>query len=103
MFPIGIPACRLEKGASFLRMKLGMNMLLWSTDVCDPRFDQVFEMLKGAGYDGVEIPIFDRETEKYAELRIRLDRIGLEALAVSARGGDDNPISAEASVRAEAL
>ncbi|HEY2371891.1 MAG TPA: sugar phosphate isomerase/epimerase family protein [Gaiellaceae bacterium] len=84
-------------------MKLGMNMLLWSTDVCDDRFDPVFEMLKDAGFDGVEIPIFDREVEKYAELRVRLDRIGLEALAVSARGGDDNPISADAAVRAEAL
>src|SRR5437660_9624730 len=84
-------------------MKLGMNMLLWSTDVCDPEFDPVFEMLRDAGYEGVEIPIFDREVETYAELRGRLDRIGLEALAVSARGGDDNPISADAAVRAEAL
>jgi len=49
-------------------MKLGMNMLLWSTDVCDAQFDPVFEMLKDAGYDGVEIPIFDREVEKYADL-----------------------------------
>src|SRR5260370_23959682 len=84
-------------------MKLGMNMLLWSTDVSDQQFDPVFAMLKDAGYEGVEVPIFDRETEKYAALRARLDRIGLEALAVSARGGDDNPISANAAVRAEAL
>ena len=78
-------------------------MLLWSTNVCDRQFDPVFEMLKDAGYDGVEIPIFDRETEKYADLRARLDRIGLEPLAVSARGGADNPISDEPAVRAEAL
>src|SRR5579864_1762427 len=84
-------------------MKLGMNMLLWSTDVSGAEFDPVFELLKDAGFDGVEVPIFDREVEKYADLRVRLDRIGLEALAVSARGGDDNPISANAAVRAEAL
>jgi D-psicose/D-tagatose/L-ribulose 3-epimerase len=84
-------------------MKLGMNMLLWSTDVSDAAYDPVFEMLKDAGFDGVEIPIFDRETEKYAALRERLDRIGLEALAVSARGGGDNPISDDPAVRAEAL
>ena len=84
-------------------MKLGMNMLLWSTDVSGVEFDPVFESLRDAGYDGVEIPIFDREVEKYGALRTRLEQIGLEALAVSARGGDDNPISAEASVRAEAL
>jgi D-psicose/D-tagatose/L-ribulose 3-epimerase len=84
-------------------MKLGMNMLLWSTDVSDPQFDPVFELLKDAGYDGVEIPIFDREVQKYADLRDRLRGIGLDALAVSARGGDDNPISADPAVRAEAL
>ena len=84
-------------------MKLGMNMLLWSTDVSGTEFDPVFAMLKDAGFDGVEIPIFDRETDKYAELRTRLDDLGLEALAVSARGGDDNPIAADPAVRAEAV
>lgn len=84
-------------------MKLGMNMLLWSTDVSGPEFDPVFAQLKEAGFDGVEIPIFDREIEKYAELRARLDPMGLEALAVSARGGDENPISPDPAVRAEAL
>jgi D-psicose/D-tagatose/L-ribulose 3-epimerase len=72
-------------------MKLGMNMLLWSTDVSGPEYDPVFAMLKDAGFDGVEIPIFDREVDKYAELRARLDGLGLEALAVSARGPDDDP------------
>jgi D-psicose/D-tagatose/L-ribulose 3-epimerase len=84
-------------------MKLGMNMLLWSTDVCAPEFDPVFAMLKDAGFDGVEIPIFDREVEKYADLRARLDGLGLEALAVAARADHDNPLSADAAVRAEAL
>jgi D-psicose/D-tagatose/L-ribulose 3-epimerase len=84
-------------------MKLGMNMLLWSTDVCAPEFDPVFAMLKDAGFDGVEIPIFDREVEKYTDLRERLERLGLETLAVAARGGDDNPISTDPAVRAEAL
>ena len=36
-------------------------------------------MLKDAGFDGVEIPIFDREVDKYAELGRRLDDIGLES------------------------
>ena len=84
-------------------MKLGMNMLLWSTDTSGPEFDTTYEMLKDAGYDGVEIPIFDREIDKYRELRGRLARIGLETLAVAARGGDDNPIADDAAVRAEAV
>src|SRR5436305_3451024 len=84
-------------------MKLAMNMLLWSTDVTGRELDATFEMLKNAGYDGVEIPVFDREIEKYAALRARLELLGLETIAVSARGGADNPISADPVVRAEAL
>jgi D-psicose/D-tagatose/L-ribulose 3-epimerase len=76
-------------------MKLGMNMLLWSTDVTGPEYDDVFALLKDAGFDGVEIPIFDREVEKYAALGARLDALGLAALAVSARGPDDDPLAAD--------
>jgi D-psicose/D-tagatose/L-ribulose 3-epimerase len=83
-------------------VKLGMNMLLWSTDVCGREHDATFAMLKDAGFDGVEIPIFDREVDKYAELGKRLDALGLERIAVGARGSDDNPISADPAVRAEA-
>src|SRR4249919_2126566 len=79
-----------------------MNMLLWSTDVSGPEYDATFAMLRGAGFDGVEIPIFDREVDKYAELGKRLDDIGLERIAVGARGADDNPISTDPAVRAEA-
>jgi D-psicose/D-tagatose/L-ribulose 3-epimerase len=70
-----------------------MNMLLWSTDVSGREYDATFEMLKDAGFDGVEIPIFDREIDKYAELGERLEAIGLERLAVAARGPDDNPLA----------
>jgi len=80
-----------------------MNMLLWSTDVSGSEYDETFAMLKDAGFDGVEIPIFDREVDKYAELGERLESLGLERLAVSARGADDNPISDDPAVRAEAV
>jgi D-psicose/D-tagatose/L-ribulose 3-epimerase len=83
-------------------VKLGMNMLLWSTDVSGSEYDETFAMLKDAGFDGVEIPIFDREVDKYAELGSRLDDLGLERLAVSARGADDNPISEDPAMRGEA-
>ena len=83
-------------------MKLGMNMLLWSTDVSGSEYQPVFERLKEIGFDGVEIPIFDREVDKYAELGARLDDLGLERLAVSARGPDDNPLAADRSAAVEA-
>ena len=73
-------------------MKLGMNMLLWSTDVSGPEYDSTFAMLKDAGFDGVEIPIFDREVDKYARARASgSTSSGLDALAVTARTADDEP------------
>jgi D-psicose/D-tagatose/L-ribulose 3-epimerase len=39
-------------------MKIGFNLLLWTGHVTEENFP-VIEKLKAAGYDGVEIPIFD--------------------------------------------
>ncbi len=39
-------------------MKIGFNLLLWTGHVTEENFP-VLEKLKAAGYDGVEIPIFD--------------------------------------------
>ena len=39
-------------------MKFGMNLLLWSGELSDSMLP-VLEKLKGMGYDGVEVPIFD--------------------------------------------
>jgi D-psicose/D-tagatose/L-ribulose 3-epimerase len=80
-----------------------MNMLLWSTDVTGSQYDQTFEMLGDAGYDGVEIPIFDAEIEKYERLGRRLDDLGLAALAVTARSEHESPISTDPDVRARGL
>jgi D-psicose/D-tagatose/L-ribulose 3-epimerase len=83
--------------------KLGMNMLLWSTDVTGPEHDATFEMLLDAGYEGVEIPIFDTAVDKYGRLGKRLGELGLAALGVGARGGEDSPISDDPEVRSRGL
>jgi D-psicose/D-tagatose/L-ribulose 3-epimerase len=83
--------------------KLGMNMLLWSTDVTGPEHDATFELLREIGYDGVEIPIFDSEVDKYGRLGRRLEQLGLAALGVGARSEEDSPISSDAEVRARGL
>jgi len=80
-------------------MKLGMNMLLWSGDLTDALLP-VFEKLKAMGYDGVELPIFDPDVDKFAQWGKRLDEIGLERTCVTIRGAADNPISPDAKVRA---
>jgi D-psicose/D-tagatose/L-ribulose 3-epimerase len=80
-------------------MKYGFNLLLWTGDLHDGMLS-VLKQLKKMGYDGVEIPIFDTNPQKYAEWGKRLDDLGLARTAVTVRGADDNPISADAKVRA---
>ncbi|MEX2559763.1 MAG: sugar phosphate isomerase/epimerase family protein [Pirellulales bacterium] len=83
-------------------MKFGMNLLLWTDTVTDAH-RPILERLKQIGFDGVELPIFDLDTDKYAKLGRWLDNLGLQRTAVTCRGADDNPISPDAKVRAEAV
>ncbi len=82
-------------------MKYGMNLLLWSGEVNEEMMP-VCEQLKAAGYDGVEIPMFNLDLD-YAALGNQLDSLGLARTAVTIRGEEDNPISADAAVRAKGI
>ncbi len=82
-------------------MKFGMNLLLWTGELNDDTLP-VLEMLKGLGYDGVELPIFNPDLD-YAAWGSRLDNLGLERTAVTVRTEEDNPISADAAVRAQGV
>ena len=83
-------------------MKYGMNMLLWTSDVSEEHYG-ILENLKKWGYDGVELPVFDLDVEKFSRLGKKLDQIGLERTAVTVCSDADNPISPDAAVRAAAL
>lgn len=64
-------------------MKIGFNLLLWTGHVTDENFP-VLEKLKAAGYDGVEIPIFDvSDPGHFARLGRVLNDNGLECTAVT--------------------
>ncbi|QDT06399.1 D-tagatose 3-epimerase [Rubripirellula lacrimiformis] len=78
-------------------MKYGMNLLLWSGEVTDELLP-VCEQLKTAGFDGVELPMFNLDLD-YASLGKRLDDLGLARTAVTIRNEPDNPISPDKSVR----
>jgi D-psicose/D-tagatose/L-ribulose 3-epimerase len=82
-------------------MKFGMNLLLWTGELNDDTVP-VLEMLKGVGYDGVELPIFNPDLD-YAAWGGRLDDLGLERTAVTVRTEEDNPISSDAAVRAAGI
>jgi len=79
-------------------MKFGMNLLLWTGELNDD-LKPVLSSLKGMGYDGVELPLFNTDLD-YAAWGKHLDGVGLERTAVTVRGEDDNPISPDAAVRA---
>jgi D-psicose/D-tagatose/L-ribulose 3-epimerase len=82
-------------------MKYGMNLLLWSGEVTSEMLPTC-EQLKTAGYDGVELPMFNLELD-YKSLGESLDSMGLARTAVTIRGEEDNPISPDASVRARGV
>jgi D-psicose/D-tagatose/L-ribulose 3-epimerase len=79
-----------------------MNLLLW-TDTLKDELIPVLKQLKKIGYDGVELPIFELDVEKYARWGKILDDLGLGRTAVTVRGGDDNPIDPRATVRAKGV
>jgi len=83
-------------------MKYGMNLLLWTDNPGDEQL-KTLEALKSMGYDGVELPIFDLDPERWGKFGKRLDDLGLERTAVTVRGADDNPISADAKSRAAGI
>jgi D-psicose/D-tagatose/L-ribulose 3-epimerase len=84
-------------------MKIGMNLLLWTGDASGEKYLPLFENLKKMGFDGVELPLFDLNPGKFADLGKHLDRIGLARTGVTVRGAEDDPMSADAHVRARGV
>ena len=82
-------------------MKVGMNLLLWTTEVGEEHQDLLRE-IKDWGFDGVEVPIFKADPNRYRDLARRLDDLGLERTAVTVVPPDANPIDPEPQGRARA-
>jgi D-psicose/D-tagatose/L-ribulose 3-epimerase len=84
-------------------MKIGFNLLLWTTHVTGKHIP-VLKALKAAGYDGVEIPIFEGTPDTYARLGETLDKIGLERTTVAIMPSPEaNSLSPDAASRAAAV
>ena len=84
-------------------MRLGFNLLLWTTHVTDAHWP-IIEKLKATGYDGVEVPLFEGTPDHYEKLGRRLASIGLGVTGVGVMpGGGKSAVSADYAERAAAL
>jgi D-psicose/D-tagatose/L-ribulose 3-epimerase len=83
-------------------MKYGFNLLLWTTHVTAEHIP-LFAKLKAAGYDGVELPLFEGDAAHFKTVRKALDDNGLKCSAVTVVGPETSPISPDAAVRAKGV
>jgi len=84
-------------------MKIGFNLLLWTPHVT-AKHRALLADIKKAGYDGVEIPMFEGDPDHYARLGAMLDEIGLERTVVTIIPSvDKNPLSPDKAARAAGL
>jgi len=84
-------------------MLLGFNMLLWASQVTDEHFP-LLGKLKAAGYDGVELPLFEGTPEIYERVGREISNNGLRATAVCViPDAEHDCTSADSKVRAAGL
>jgi D-psicose/D-tagatose/L-ribulose 3-epimerase len=79
-------------------MRAGMNLLLWAAHVDETHAPLLAELAE-AGFDGVEIPLFEGDAAHYRALRVELDRAGLGCTTVTVASPEANAISPDAAVR----
>jgi D-psicose/D-tagatose/L-ribulose 3-epimerase len=84
-------------------MKTGFNLLLWTTHVGEAHLP-LLGKLKAAGYDGVELPVFEGDLSHYQRLAQALRDEGLACTTVTVVPDEArSPISADPKSRAGAL
>lgn len=77
-------------------------MLLWTSDVNESHFG-LLEQIKGWGYDGVELPVFEADEQKFSQVGKKLSELGLECTAVTVCTPEENPISSDSKIREAGL
>lgn len=83
-------------------MRYGMNLLLWTDRVTEQHFP-LLRNIKRWGFDGVELPLFDTDTDTLSTIKKELDDLGLAATTVTVCTPEANPISPDPAVRQAAL
>ncbi|MGB9142821.1 MAG: sugar phosphate isomerase/epimerase family protein [Aestuariivirga sp.] len=84
-------------------MKTGFNLLLWTAHVT-AEHTAILKGIKKAGYDTVEIPVFEGTPDHYARIGETLDKLGLERSVVGVIGpSGKNPLSPDKAAQAAAV
>ena len=84
-------------------MKTGFNLLLWTAHIT-AEHTPILKSIKKAGYESVEVPIFEGEVDHYARLGELLDGLGLERSVVGVLGpSGKNPLSPDKVARDAAV
>ena len=84
-------------------MRLGFDLLLWTTHVTDEHWP-IVDQLKAAGYDGVEVPMFEGTPDHYERLGRRLRELGLGSTGIGVMpGGGKSCVSENLVEQAAAL
>jgi D-psicose/D-tagatose/L-ribulose 3-epimerase len=83
-------------------MKIGMNLLLWTTHVTEEHYPQL-EKIKSTGFDGVEIPIFGGDDAHYYKLRKKLDELQLKTSTITVATPEASAISPDPAIRKAAV
>jgi D-psicose/D-tagatose/L-ribulose 3-epimerase len=83
-------------------VKIGMNMFLWTTHVAREH-ETLLTDIKAAGFDGVEIPVFEGDEKHYRDLARMLKDIGLDCTAVTAMGDPSINLIGDESARSKGV
>lgn len=83
-------------------MKIGMNLLLYTTEP-DESFFPTGEKLQRMGYDGLEWPIFGTDKKMARKIKKFNAETGLDATTITVFGPGENPIAADKTERKTAM
>ena len=83
-------------------MKIGINTFIWSAEFTEAQLPELAR-IKAAGFDGIEVAIFDPATFKSGMIRQALADHGLECTIVSVIPGGLSLIAEDTAVRAKTV
>jgi D-psicose/D-tagatose/L-ribulose 3-epimerase len=84
-------------------VRTGINLLLWTDEPTREEFLPLYERLARMGFDGLELPIFGGEPERFRALGRRLAELGLARTATAVCPPEADPIHPDVAVRRAAL